>query len=151
MAGRVNGLSCPAQASGSDAVLGQRRAEATPSLATRLFRGDLLGLGVGRAVIGLFRRCTAERRLGMPDMRETLPLGGLVISAGVIMHGAVVVAVGSAVGAGEIFHRISEIGVGIAQSLGGAGVAEAAGGGELDLHQPDGAAASDQSWAGTAF
>src|ERR1700736_5370777 len=133
MAGRVNGLSCPAQASGSDAVLRQRRAEATPSLgqrraeatpslrtamATRLFRGDLLGLGVGRAVIGLFRRCTAERRLGMPDMRETLPLGGLVISAGVIMHGAVVVAVGSAVGAGEIFHRISEIGVGIAQSLG---------------------------------
>ena len=54
------------------------------------------------------------------------------------------IAIGGAIGAGEIFHRLGQIGVGIAQFLGGAGVAEAARGAELDLHQANGAAASDQ-------
>ena len=60
------------------------------------------------------------------------------------MHGAVVVAIGGAPGAGEIFHAVNQVGIGIAQPFGVAGVAEAARGRELDLHQADGAAASDQ-------
>ena len=35
---------------------------------------------------------------------EPLPLGGLVIAGRIIMHGAVMVAIGGAVGAGEVFH-----------------------------------------------
>ena len=67
------------------------------------------------------------------------------------MHGTLVVAVRGAIGAGEIFDPIGEVGVGIAQALGVAAVAEAAGGRELDLHQPDGAAAPDQARLVTAF
>ena len=46
---------------------------------------------------------------------------------------------------------IGEGGVGIAQAGGVAGVAEAAGGRELDLHQSDAAAASDQMRLIAAF
>ncbi len=60
------------------------------------------------------------------------------------MHGAVVVAFGGAPGAGEVFDAIGQVGFGIAQAFGVAGVADAARGRELDLHQPDGAAAPDQ-------
>src|SRR5579863_9912376 len=77
---------------------------------------------------------------GMPDMFETLTFRRVVVSARVIMDGAGVIAVGGAVGAGEVFYRVSQISVGVAQSLGRAGVAEAARGRKLDLHQPDGAA-----------
>ena len=61
------------------------------------------------------------------------------------------VAVCGAVCAGEIFHRVSKVGVGIAQSGGIAGVAEAACGRELDLHQADGAAAPDECRPIAAF
>src|SRR5882672_4952432 len=74
----------------------------------------------------LFRGRAGEHRFGMADMLVALAFGGVVIAAGVIGHGAVIVAVCSAVGAGEILHRVSEIGVGITQAFGRAGVAEAA-------------------------
>src|SRR6266478_1888759 len=80
------------------------------------------------------------------DRASCLPLalGGVVIAARIIMHGARMIAVCSAVGAGEIFDPINEVGVGVAQAGGIARVAEAAGGRKLDLHQSDAAAASDQ-------
>src|SRR4051812_27592373 len=77
--------------------------------------------------------------------------GGLIIAGRIIMHGPGIIAAGSAIGAGEISDAIGKIGIGIAQSLGIAGVAEAPRGGELDLHQADGAAASDQTRAIAAF
>src|SRR3984893_2867493 len=76
--------------------------------------------------------------------RVPLALGGVVIAARIIMHGARMIAVCSAVGAGEIFDPIGEVGVRIAAAGSVAGVAEAARGRKLDLHQPDAAAASDQ-------
>ncbi len=54
------------------------------------------------------------------------------------------IAVRRAVGAGEVANAVGEVGLGIAQAFGGAGVAEPARGRELDLHQADGAAAADQ-------
>src|SRR5258707_11904280 len=74
----------------------------------------------------LFRRRAGEHRFGMSDMLVALAFGGVVIAAGVIGHGAVVIAVCSAVGAGEMFHRVSEIGVGITQAFGRTGGAESA-------------------------
>src|ERR1700745_3063404 len=87
---------------------------------------------------------TRGLRFGMPDMPGTLPFRDVVIAAGVIGHGAMMIAVCGAVGAGEISHRIGEIGVGIAQPFRRSGVAKAAGSGELDLHQADRAAAPDE-------
>ena len=51
------------------------------------------------------------------------------------MHRAVGVAVGGMIGAGEIFHRVCHVGVGIEQAGGGAAIAHGTGGAELDLHQ----------------
>src|SRR3984893_355058 len=76
--------------------------------------------------------------------RVPLALGGVVIAARIIMHGARMITVCSAVGAGEIFDPLGEVGVRIAAAGSVAGVAEAARGRKLDLHQPDAAAASDQ-------
>ena len=56
----------------------------------------------------------------------------------------IAVAIGGAIGAGEVLHGVGEVGVGIAQAGGIAGVADPARGRELDLHQPDGAAAADE-------
>src|SRR5258708_1127229 len=97
----------------------------------------------GTAFRKLFRR-QVERLLRVPLGAVALVLGGFVIAARIIMHGAVVVAIGGAIGAGQILPAIGEIGVGVAQALGVAAVAEGAGGRELDLHQPDAAAAPDQ-------
>src|ERR1700675_1643045 len=96
-------------------------------------------------------RRAREHRLGSVDMFVPLALGGVVIAAGVIGYGAVVVAVRSAVGAGEIFDGVGEIGVGIAQAFGRAGVTKVARGRELDLHEADGAASSDQARLIAAF
>src|ERR1700751_3813111 len=68
---------------------------------------------------------TRGLRFGMPDMPGTLPFRDVVIAAGVIGHGAMMIAVCGAVGAGEISHRIGEIGVGIAQPFRRSGVAKA--------------------------
>ena len=45
---------------------------------------------------------------------EPLALCGVIIAAGIIMHRSGVIAVGGAIGAGEIFYPIGEIGFGIA-------------------------------------
>jgi hypothetical protein len=52
------------------------------------------------------------------------------------MHCAIGVAIGDAIGARKIFHRVCHIGVGIEQTGRGASVTQPAGGRELDLHQP---------------
>ena len=80
-----------------------------------------------------------------------LPPGGFVVAARIIMHGAGMIAARGPIGSGEISDAVGEVGVGIAQSLGIAAVAEASRGRELDLHQPDGAAASDQARLIAAF
>src|SRR5689334_20824637 len=85
----------------------------------------------------------SEPLLGL-GMEEPLALCGVVIAARIIMHGASMVPVRGPIGAGEVLDPVGEIGLRIAQAGGVAGVAEAAGGRELDLHQPDTAAASDQ-------
>jgi hypothetical protein len=77
-------------------------------------------------------------------MFEALLFGRLVIAGGVIVDGAVVVAIGGAKRTGKIFDAVHQIGCGIAQPFGGAAVAEAARGSELDLHQADRAAAPEQ-------
>lgn len=51
------------------------------------------------------------------------------------MHRAIGVAARRAIGAGEILHRIGEIGVGVEQAVGVARVADTARGAEPDLHQ----------------
>ena len=61
-----------------------------------------------------------------PGPFEPLALCSVVIAARIITHGSAVIAVGGAIGAGEIFDAPGEIGVGIAQARGVAGVAEAA-------------------------
>src|SRR5437764_11097430 len=119
-----------------------------PGLHRGLAYGNLPRVGLGWAFLGMPWPCGHNRRENIPGVfgslescwlecraLQSLLLGGIVISAGVIMHRAVVVAVSSPVGAGEIFHTISEIGVGIAQPFGSAGVAKPAHGRELDLHQ----------------
>src|SRR3981189_2667408 len=73
-----------------------------------------------------------------------LALYGVIIAARIIMHGAVVVATGGVIGAGKILYAVDEIGLGIPQAFSSARVAKARRGRELDLHQPDGAAAADQ-------
>src|ERR1700737_2900737 len=86
-----------------------------------------------------------NQRVGVDRASRVPPApGGVVIAARIIMHGARRITVCSAVSAGEIFDPIGEVGVRIAQAGGIAGVAEAARGRKLDLHQPDAAAASDQ-------
>src|SRR5947209_13700138 len=86
-----------------------------------------------------------NQRVGVGEVsRLPLVLGGVVIAARIIMHGAGMIAMCSAVGAGEVFDPIGEVGVGVAQPCGVAGVAEAAGGREFDLHQPNAAAVADQ-------
>src|SRR4051794_36396310 len=80
---------------------------------------------------------------GRGGTRARLPFGGVIIAAGVITYGAVMVAVRGAPGAGEILDRPTEIGFGVAQAFGRAGVAKAARGAELDLHQPDIAVADE--------
>src|SRR6266700_3113611 len=104
-------------------MAGHRRAEATPSFG-RLCPAMTANFEKLCLFRRLFRRRAREHRFGMPDMLVTLAFGDVVIAAGVIGHGAVVVAVCGTVGAGEILHRISEIGVGVAQAFGGAGVAK---------------------------
>src|ERR1700688_545241 len=93
--------------------------------AVQLRLGSLLGVGS--------TCCCFFRRHGFFVPGVPLPLGGVIIAAGVIGHGAAVVAICSAVGAGQIFDRIGQVGIGVAQPFGGAGVAEAARGRELDL------------------
>src|SRR5450755_2579124 len=73
----------------------------------------------GAAFRELFRR-QIERPL-----RVSLALGGFVIAARIIMHGAVVIAVCGAIGAGEIFDAVGQIGIGIAQALRIAGITKA--------------------------
>src|SRR5215212_10512814 len=53
-------------------------------------------------------RWSLERRLLERCTLKPLLLGRVVISAGVIMHRAGVVAVGCAVSSGKIFHAVSE-------------------------------------------
>src|SRR5436305_818175 len=73
-----------------------------------------------------------NQRVGVGEVsRLPLVLGGVVIAARIIMHGAGMIAMCSAVGAGEVFDPIGEVGVGVAQPCGVAGVAEAAGGREF--------------------
>src|SRR3984893_8515531 len=73
-------------------------------------------------------------RSGVVDIsRLPRALGDAVIAARIIMHRAGLIAMCSAVGAGEIFDPIGEVGVGVAEACGIAGVAEAAGGRELEL------------------
>src|ERR1700737_1462661 len=106
MARGVNGhaSSCPALCRASTSfffhgaanrtwMAGHRRAEATPSF------GAL---------------CPAMTFFWL----EPLAFGRGVIPAGIIGHGAFVVAICSVVGAGEIFHCVSKICVGIAQPFG---------------------------------
>src|SRR5437899_3052666 len=83
--------------------------------------GDLRRVGVSRVLHHCCRRRAGEHRFGRHDTLEARAFGGGIIPAGIIGHGALVVAVCGAVGAGEIFHRISKVGVGIAQSGGIAG------------------------------
>src|SRR5262245_28958897 len=115
-----------------------RANKARPCLA--LLRGNLLAcdsLVVGRRLLNgrlgigdlgnlLRRDVEGAADTAVAEVRRALTFGGLVIAARKIMDGAVVVAVRGAIGAGEIFDPISEIGVGIAQALRIASVAERA-------------------------
>jgi hypothetical protein len=87
-----------------------------------IFRGRLI-LDRGDGVH--FRRRGRRAGFGFLQMFEPLVLGGEVITGGVIVHGAVVVAIGGAKGAGEVFDAVQQIGGGIAQAFGGAGVTKA--------------------------
>jgi len=68
-------------------------------------------------------------------LQAALALGGIVIPGGIIMHRTIAIAVRHTIGAGEIFHRVGHVGVGIEQAGGVAAIAQSACGGGLDLHQ----------------
>ena len=74
--------------------------------------GNLAAFASASLSGGLSPRRAGERCFWMPAMCEPLTLGGVIIAARIIMDGPGVIAVCGAVGAGEIFHRIGEIGVG---------------------------------------
>src|SRR3954469_14350775 len=97
-------------------------------------RLDRMDCGMLRRARDLLRH-DVERRVGALELGrrtwisgagigEALALGDVVIAFGEVLHGAVVVAIRGAIGAGEIFHAIGEIGVGIVQALRVAAVAE---------------------------
>ncbi len=67
--------------------------------------------------------------------RESFAFGGVVIAGGVIVHRPAGIAAGDMIGAGEIFHGISHVGVGIEQAGGAAAVTHRTRGREFDLHQ----------------
>src|ERR1700716_1025521 len=75
--------------------------------------------------------------------REALSLGSRVIAARIVGHRAAGVATRHPIGAGEIAHRVSEIGVGIEQAGRRAGIAHGARSRILDLHQPHRPTAAD--------
>src|SRR5271169_156236 len=89
----------------------------------RLCRSLDSGVG-GASRCAMTRRNKLQRRLRIagifehPAARivEPLALCCFVIAGRIIMHGAGMVAMGGAVGAGEISNRIGEVGVGIAQA-----------------------------------
>src|ERR1700754_3875276 len=114
----------------------ERHEECRPASGTRLLR-HLLRIGAGQFF--------PPRWDLMP-----MPLGGVIVAAGLIAYLALVIAVCGVIGAGEIFHGPGQVGLWIAQSFGRAGVAETACGSELDLHQPD-VAMADKVWPVAAF
>src|SRR5882757_5064530 len=87
---------------------GHRRSEATPSFGrlcpamTGLFSGNLLRSGVD----GISRKPFDLGGMFVPAEREPLAFFGEVVAAGVIGHRAIVVAVGGAIGTGQVFYRI---------------------------------------------
>lgn len=60
----------------------------------------------------------------------------MIVTARIEGDRARLVALGGAIGAGEIGHRVTHVGCRIEQTLGGAAIAERAGGAEANLHQP---------------
>src|SRR5664279_2223891 len=106
------------------------------------YRADLVGRG---GTIGLMQiKLATARGLGYTGDAAGLRDPDTNLSYGVKY-------LAGAYRAGEIFDAITEIGIGIAQSRSVAGIAEAAGGRELDLHQPDRAAAPHEIRAVAAF
>jgi hypothetical protein len=57
-------------------------------------------------------------------------------AGGIVVHCTTVIAVRETISAGQIFHRISHVGVGVEQTSGIAGVSHRAGRLELDLRHP---------------
>src|ERR1700747_3456994 len=84
-----------------------------------------LGVGVdGASRATMPRRSRLQGRLRIAEtvehaatrVSQPLPLCYIVIAGRIIMHGPRVVAIGGAVGPGEVFHSVGQVGVGIAQA-----------------------------------
>src|ERR1051325_9037913 len=118
---------------GPGSVEQRLRVAPRPGRAKPLFVG-LFRLRLGRfgrhlVLLGeFFRRSTRAAMLRFLEAVAALAFCDVVIPAREITHGSIEIAIGGAIGAGEVFDAVAEVGRGVAQALGGTGVADPAGG-----------------------